>query len=142
MGNKKRKFLHYFFLNLICGWAFLINVLFFLMFIPEYVKWITSYGMFFLPWLITLWFVWILLYIFKFRNPTLQDLKKLNSSVYHNENMLENDNDKISKNIAIAITNQREHERNIELEKAIHENKLLKEKEKIMRETIENLVEK
>lgn len=142
MGNKKRKFLHYFFLNLICGWAFLINVLFFLMFIPEYVKWITSYGMFFLPWLITLWFVWILLYIFKFRNPTLQDLKKLNSSVYHNENMLENDNDKISKNIAIAITNQREHERNIESEKAIHENKLLKEKEKIMRETIENLVEK
>lgn len=139
MGNKNKKFLHYFFLTLICFWAFAINILFFLMFIPEYIVWITSYGMFFLPWLITLWFVWILLYVFKFRNPTLNDLKKLNSSVYHNENMLENDNDKISKNIAIAIGNQKAHEEQVALDKAIHENKLLKEKEKILKETIESL---
>lgn len=142
MGNKNKKFLHYFFLTLICCWGFLINVLFFLMFIPEYIKWITTYGMFFLPWLITLWFVWILLFVFKFRNPTLNDLKKLNSSVYHNENMLESDNDKISKNIAVAIINQRENEKKIQLEKAIHENKMLKEKEKIMKETIESLTNK
>lgn len=142
MKSKKRMFFHYFFLSLICFWAFMINVLFFLIFIDAYKEWLVTYGMFFLPWLITLWFVWILLYVFKFRNPTLKDLKKLNSEVYHNDNMTEDDNSKISKNIATAIINQREVIFQREKEEIKHHKQIADIRNEAIKETLDKFSNK
>lgn len=149
MKRKNKKFWDYVFLTICVLWAVLIEVLCIALLEPNYLKFITTIGVFFIPLMSSLGCILVLLYIFVFKFPTIKDLKNKLAEVYKRDNIHKEDFDIIAE----GLNNAQKRQMGIEKEEKIQEirdkkeiqeekNKLIAEKVDIIKNVISSEVNK
>lgn len=149
MKRKNKKFWDYVFLTICVLWAVLIEVLCIALLEPNYLKFITTIGVFFVPLMSSLGCILVLLYIFVFKFPTIKDLKNKLAEVYKRDNIHKEDFDIIAE----GLNNAQKRQMGIEKEEKIQEirdkkeiqeekNKLIAEKVDIIKNVISSEVNK
>lgn len=129
----KRKIIEYIFLSFLCFWITAIEVLTVLIVEPKYLNFIVNQGVFFLPLLASLGIIFLLLYIFVFKFPTIQDIKNKANDVEKNNNIKTEYYNQISDILKKAQNEQNkiEHQEKIEILENKIEIKQLKNEAKI-----------
>lgn len=149
MKRKNKKFWDYIFLTIVVLWAILIEILCIALLEPNYLHFITTIGVFFIPLMSSIGCILVLLYMFVFKFPTIKDLKNKLAEVYKRDNIHKEDFDIIAQ----GLNNAEKRQKGIEKEEKIQEirdkkdiqeekNKLIAEKVDIIKNVISNEVNK
>lgn len=145
MKRKNKKFWDYFFLGFMVFWLVLIEVLCIALLEPNYLHFITTIGVFFIPLMSSLGCIIMMLYIFVFKFPTIKDLKNKLAEVYKRDNIHKEDFDIIADGLSKAEQRQKgiEHKEKIEEiqnKKEIQsvKNELVAEKVDVIRKIVQN----
>lgn len=149
MKRKNKKFWDYIFLTILVLWLILIEILCIALLEPNYLHFITTIGVFFIPLMSSLGCIIGLLYIFVFKFPTIKDLKNKLAEVYKRDNIHKADFDIIADGLNKAEERQKgiEHKEKIEEiqnKKEIQQvkNELVAEKVDIIKKVMENQISK
>lgn len=134
--RRSKKFWDRIFLGFFVFWLFIIEIMCLLLLEPNYMVFITTIGIFFIPLISSIGVILGLLYTFIFKFPTIKDVKNRLADVYKRGNIIKEDFDKIAEGLEIALKRQDDYEHTEELKELEKKREIVSEKSKIESEKL------